>query len=84
MCKSRASQFLVNDLMVPRATDAVVLWDWAISLPREWRFVSFGQLVNISRSPIVEQVWRTHWTPVKVAYLFCRYLDILLSTSFSV
>ncbi|TFK41812.1 hypothetical protein BDQ12DRAFT_340409 [Crucibulum laeve] len=35
---------------------AVVIWDWIISLPREYRFV-----------------WRTHWTPVKVAYLFCRY-----------
>lgn len=21
-------------------TDAVVLWDWALGLPREWRFVS--------------------------------------------
>ncbi|KAF6766688.1 hypothetical protein DFP72DRAFT_997781 [Ephemerocybe angulata] len=36
--------------------DAVVLWDWFISLPREYRFV-----------------WRTRWTPVKLAYLFCRY-----------
>ncbi|KAF9074854.1 hypothetical protein BDP27DRAFT_1286950 [Rhodocollybia butyracea] len=36
--------------------DAVVIWDWLVSLPREWRFV-----------------WKTHWTPVKVAYLFCRY-----------
>ncbi|KAJ6609373.1 hypothetical protein B0H10DRAFT_2166352 [Mycena sp. CBHHK59/15] len=36
--------------------DAVVIWDWLISLPREWRFV-----------------WKTHWTPVKMAYLFCRY-----------
>ncbi|KAJ7040288.1 hypothetical protein C8F04DRAFT_1083059 [Mycena alexandri] len=36
--------------------DAVVVWDWLISLPREWRFV-----------------WKTHWTPVKMAYLFCRY-----------
>lgn len=35
---------------------AVVIWDWAISLPREWRFI-----------------WKTHWTPVKTAYLFCRY-----------
>ncbi|KAJ8593213.1 hypothetical protein M405DRAFT_786229 [Rhizopogon salebrosus TDB-379] len=35
---------------------AVVVWDWAISLPREWRFI-----------------WKTGWTPVKVAYLFCRY-----------
>ncbi|KAI0049259.1 hypothetical protein FA95DRAFT_1516207 [Auriscalpium vulgare] len=35
---------------------AVVLWDWVISLPREWQYV-----------------WKTHWTPVKVAYLFCRY-----------
>ncbi|KAF5312162.1 hypothetical protein D9619_002568 [Psilocybe cf. subviscida] len=35
---------------------AVVLWDWIISLPREYRFV-----------------WKTHWTPVKMAYLFCRY-----------
>ncbi|KAF8078929.1 hypothetical protein FPV67DRAFT_1466873 [Lyophyllum atratum] len=37
-------------------TYAVVIWDWIISLPREYRFV-----------------WRTHWTPVKIAYLFCRY-----------
>ncbi|KAJ7109882.1 hypothetical protein C8R44DRAFT_842378 [Mycena epipterygia] len=36
-------------------SDAVVIWDWLISLPREWRFV-----------------WKTHWTPVKMAYLFCR------------
>ncbi|KAF8634974.1 hypothetical protein AX15_000697 [Amanita polypyramis BW_CC] len=35
---------------------AVVVWDWIISLPREYRFI-----------------WKTHWTPVKVAYLFCRY-----------
>ncbi|KDR85774.1 hypothetical protein GALMADRAFT_1325360 [Galerina marginata CBS 339.88] len=41
--------------------DAVVLWDWIISLPREYRFV-----------------WRTHWTPVKMAYLFCRYWVIIV------
>ncbi|KAK7058437.1 hypothetical protein VNI00_002071 [Paramarasmius palmivorus] len=35
---------------------AVVVWDWIVSLPREWRFI-----------------WKTHWTPVKAAYLFCRY-----------
>ncbi|KAJ3488178.1 hypothetical protein NLI96_g3009 [Meripilus lineatus] len=35
---------------------AVVLWDWALGLPREWRYI-----------------WRTGWTPVKFAYLFCRY-----------
>ncbi|EGO31001.1 hypothetical protein SERLADRAFT_444575 [Serpula lacrymans var. lacrymans S7.9] len=35
---------------------AVVIWDWVISLPREWRFI-----------------WKSDWTPVKVAYLFCRY-----------
>ncbi|KAI0274971.1 hypothetical protein BC834DRAFT_850543 [Gloeopeniophorella convolvens] len=35
---------------------AVVLWDWIISLPREWQYI-----------------WKTSWTPVKVAYLFCRY-----------
>ncbi|TFK56715.1 hypothetical protein OE88DRAFT_1730177 [Heliocybe sulcata] len=34
----------------------VIIWDWLISLPREWRFV-----------------WKSIWTPVKVAYLFCRY-----------
>ncbi|KAF9245825.1 hypothetical protein BU15DRAFT_40889 [Melanogaster broomeanus] len=34
---------------------AVVVWDWIISLPREWRFI-----------------WKTSWTPVKLAYLFCR------------
>ncbi|PCH34042.1 hypothetical protein WOLCODRAFT_141940 [Wolfiporia cocos MD-104 SS10] len=36
--------------------DAVVVWDWILALPREWRFI-----------------WKTSWTPVKVAYLFCRY-----------
>ncbi|PPQ79408.1 hypothetical protein CVT25_002678 [Psilocybe cyanescens] len=41
--------------------DAVVLWDWIISLTREYRFV-----------------WRTHWTPVKLAYLFCRYWVIIV------
>lgn len=35
---------------------AVIIWDWLISLPREWRFI-----------------WKSIWTPVKVAYLFCRY-----------
>lgn len=35
---------------------SVVVWDWLISLPREWRFI-----------------WKTRWTPVKIAYLFCRY-----------
>ncbi|KAH9997753.1 hypothetical protein BJV74DRAFT_768181 [Russula compacta] len=35
---------------------SVVLWDWIISLPREWQYI-----------------WKTSWTPVKVAYLFCRY-----------
>ncbi|KAI0304576.1 hypothetical protein BC826DRAFT_1300 [Russula brevipes] len=34
----------------------VVLWDWIVSLPREWQYI-----------------WKTSWTPVKVAYLFCRY-----------
>ncbi|TFL03570.1 hypothetical protein BDV98DRAFT_564433 [Pterulicium gracile] len=40
---------------------AVVLWDWLISLRREWIFV-----------------WKTHWTPVKVAYIFCRYWVIFV------
>ncbi|CCL98088.1 uncharacterized protein FIBRA_00082 [Fibroporia radiculosa] len=35
---------------------AVVVWDWLLALPKEWRFI-----------------WKTSWTPVKVAYLFCRY-----------
>ncbi|KIY51322.1 hypothetical protein FISHEDRAFT_70962 [Fistulina hepatica ATCC 64428] len=35
---------------------SVVVWDWIISLNREYRFI-----------------WKTRWTPVKVAYLFCRY-----------
>ncbi|KAI0687163.1 hypothetical protein BC835DRAFT_1512788 [Cytidiella melzeri] len=34
----------------------IVVWDWAIALPRKYRFI-----------------WKTHWTPVKVAYLLCRY-----------
>ncbi|KAF8140557.1 hypothetical protein EV363DRAFT_1151677 [Boletus edulis] len=40
---------------------AVVVWDWIISLPREWRFI-----------------WKTTWTPVKIAYLFCRYWVIVV------
>ncbi|KDQ63226.1 hypothetical protein JAAARDRAFT_120933 [Jaapia argillacea MUCL 33604] len=39
---------------------AVVLWDWIISLHREWRFI-----------------WKSQWTPVKAAYLFCRYWVIV-------
>ncbi|EIW87001.1 hypothetical protein CONPUDRAFT_45184, partial [Coniophora puteana RWD-64-598 SS2] len=35
---------------------AVVVWDWLISLQREWQFI-----------------WKSHWTPVKASYLFCRY-----------
>lgn len=35
---------------------AVVVWDWIMSVGREYRFI-----------------WKTHWTPVKAAYLFCRY-----------
>ncbi|GBE77625.1 hypothetical protein BKA93DRAFT_825417 [Sparassis latifolia] len=35
---------------------AIVVWDWAFALPREWRFI-----------------WKTNWSPVKIAYLFCRY-----------
>lgn len=48
---------------------AVVLWDWVISLPREWRFI-----------------WKTNWTPVKVAYLFCRcaLISWLLFTNLSI
>ncbi|KAF5385071.1 hypothetical protein D9615_001257 [Tricholomella constricta] len=51
---------------------AVVIWDWIISLPREYRFV-----------------WRTHWTPVKIAYwvitvvpylLYCFVVDHPLAT----
>ncbi|KIJ66246.1 hypothetical protein HYDPIDRAFT_86277 [Hydnomerulius pinastri MD-312] len=42
---------------------AVVVWDWIISLPREWRFAC----------TLHSYIWKTSWTPVKVAYLFCRY-----------
>ncbi|KAI0094256.1 hypothetical protein BDY19DRAFT_11232 [Irpex rosettiformis] len=35
---------------------AIVVWDWVIAIPREYRFI-----------------WKTNWTPVKVAYLLCRY-----------
>ncbi|EKM61383.1 uncharacterized protein PHACADRAFT_204552 [Phanerochaete carnosa HHB-10118-sp] len=38
-----------------QAMYAVTVWEWALGLPREWRFI-----------------WKTRWTPVKVAYLFCR------------
>ncbi|KAJ7897203.1 hypothetical protein B0H14DRAFT_2494963 [Mycena olivaceomarginata] len=50
-----ADKFLYVTQVYFCAMYAVVIWDWLISLPREWRFV-----------------WKTHWTPVKMAYLFCR------------
>ena len=51
--------------------DAVVLWDWIISLPREYRFVRGLWLLHHILS-FFAQIWSTHWTPVKLAYLFCR------------
>ncbi|KAJ7269400.1 hypothetical protein B0H12DRAFT_1095610 [Mycena haematopus] len=54
--QATADKFLYITQIYFCAMYAVVIWDWLISLPREWRFV-----------------WKTHWTPVKMAYLFCRY-----------
>ena len=55
--------------------DAVVVWDWLISLPREYRFVSTRAIVCLTLHEVLHaQIWKTHWTPVKVAYLFCRYV----------
>ncbi|KAJ7070725.1 hypothetical protein C8F01DRAFT_391880 [Mycena amicta] len=51
-----ADHFIYTTQVYFCAMYAVVIWDWLISLPREWTFV-----------------WKTHWTPVKAAYLFCRY-----------
>ncbi|KAJ7170206.1 hypothetical protein C8R46DRAFT_1350082 [Mycena filopes] len=56
-----ADRFLYITQVYFCAMYAVVIWDWLISLPREWRFV-----------------WKTHWTPVKIAYLFCRYWVIVV------
>ncbi|KAJ3932599.1 MAG: hypothetical protein NXY57DRAFT_917962 [Lentinula lateritia] len=54
---AEASYFIyVTQVYFCGKANAVVIWDWLVSFPREWRFV-----------------WKTHWTPVKVAYLFCRY-----------
>ncbi|KAE9398485.1 hypothetical protein BT96DRAFT_994834 [Gymnopus androsaceus JB14] len=53
---AEASYFIYVTQVYFCAMYAVVIWDWLVSLPREWRFV-----------------WKTHWTPVKFAYLFCRY-----------
>lgn len=69
-------------LMCACSIDTVVLWDWIISLPREWKYVSpfsptSTHLCN-SRSDI-SQIWKTSWTPVKVAYLFCRYVELKTS-----
>src|SRR5712675_1293188 len=54
--------------------DTVVLWDWIISLPREWRYVGVSPPHQVS-SYGISQIWKTSWTPVKIAYLFCRYGD---------
>lgn len=51
--------------------DTVVLWDWIISLPREWQYVRAPSLTQLAHSDVL-QIWKTPWTPVKVAYLFCR------------
>ncbi|KAJ7610802.1 hypothetical protein FB45DRAFT_941665 [Roridomyces roridus] len=58
---AQAAHFIYITQVYFCAMYAVVIWDWLISLPREWRFV-----------------WKTHWTPVKVAYLFCRYWVIVV------
>jgi hypothetical protein len=55
--------------------DTVVLWDWIISLPREWQYVctrSLRAMLQASSHDDVLQIWKTPWTPVKAAYLFCR------------
>ncbi|KAI0278171.1 hypothetical protein BGY98DRAFT_975692 [Russula aff. rugulosa BPL654] len=51
-----SQHFIFVTLKCVCSIDTVVLWDWIISLPREWQYI-----------------WKTSWTPVKVAYLFCRY-----------
>ncbi|THV07496.1 hypothetical protein K435DRAFT_959579 [Dendrothele bispora CBS 962.96] len=56
-----ASHFIYITQVYFCAMYAVVIWDWLISLPREYRFI-----------------WKTHWTPVKIAYLFCRYWVIFV------
>ncbi|KAK7465431.1 hypothetical protein VKT23_005409 [Stygiomarasmius scandens] len=56
-----ASHFIYVTQVYFCAMYAVVIWDWLISLPREYRFI-----------------WKSQWTPVKVAYLFCRYWVILV------
>jgi hypothetical protein len=56
--------------------DTVVLWDWIISLPREWQYVNPFPPTHLCNSQgDISQIWKTSWTPVKVAYLFCRYVD---------
>ena len=56
--------------------DTVVLWDWIISLPREWQYVNPFPPTHMCNSyDDTLQIWKTSWTPVKVAYLFCRYVD---------
>jgi Family of unknown function (DUF6533) len=61
-------------------TDAVVIWDWVTSLPREWRFVNSKVLTSGAFSDRRRsQIWKTHWTPVKMAYLFCRYVIFCLN-----
>jgi hypothetical protein len=56
--------------------DTVVLWDWIISLPREWQYVKPFPPTHLCNSHgDISQIWKTSWTPVKVAYLFCRYVD---------
>ena len=54
--------------------DAIVLWDWALGLPREWRFVRRRAVAQRRWTELQAhiQIWKTQWTPVKVAYLFCR------------
>ncbi|KAL0581040.1 hypothetical protein V5O48_000933 [Marasmius crinis-equi] len=55
MADNEAEHFIYVTQVYFCAMYAVVIWDWLVSLTREWRYI-----------------WKTHWTPVKVAYLFCR------------
>ena len=69
-------------LMCARSIDTVVLWDWIISLPREWQYVNPFPPTHLYNSHCnISQIWKTSWTPVKVAYLFCRYVDSITSNA---
>lgn len=55
--------------------DAVCLWDWLVSLKREWHLVRLYLKLHLPPADLTTyaQIWKSKWSVIKVLYLLCRY-----------